>query len=136
MNEIIEEIKRKIAIESSSLHMTPEQEQYVVGLADALQIIEEHCANQLVIGKKYYVLTYSKYERCVNVEEMTLYRINNKKKRSYCFTKNNNNPVPDLVLYSKSGLKMRVFNTIEEAQNGKSLFLSSLQDGNWRRRRL
>lgn len=128
MDEIIEELKRRIAIESCSLHMTPEKEQYVVGLADALQIIEEHCSNQLIIGRRYYVLTYSKKDKSAKVEQMTLYRINNKQKTSYCFSRTANNPTPDLVLYSKSGIKSRVFNNYVDAQNGIPLFLLSLEE--------
>ena len=57
---------------------------------------------------------------------MKLYRINQTKRTSYCFTKdlsNNKNPNPDLVLNSKGSLKMRVFKTREEAEKGKKIFM-------------
>ena len=104
--------------------MTKEQTSYVVGLSDALQIIEEYNANKYKIGKLYYVISYINKE--AKVEMMTLYRINNKKKQSYCFTRDYNNPTPDLVLYSQGGLKLRVFNDYESAKNGIPIFLSSL----------
>ena len=127
MNEIIETLERKIAIEKCSLNMTDEQRAYIVGLADALQIVEEICRKQLVIGKKYYVLIpLDNYN--AHIEEMVLYRINKKQKWSYCFSKDNNNPTPDLVLHSDIGLKSRVFNSFDEAKNGIPFFLLSMRD--------
>ena len=125
MQEVIEILKRKIAVESST-NMTAEQRSYVIGLSDALQIIEEYCSEQLTIGRKYYVISY--IGKQPKVEYMTLYRINNKQKCAYCFTRNHQNPTPDVVLYSKGGLKLRVFNDYESAQNGIPIFLLSLSD--------
>ncbi len=125
MQEIIEILKRKIVVESSA-NMTDEQQSYIVGLSDALQIIEEYCSGQLIIGHKYYVISY--IDKQPKVEYMTLYRINNKQKCAYCFTRNHQHPTPDVVLYSKSGLKLRVFNDYESAQNGIPIFLLSLSD--------
>lgn len=127
MNEIIETLERKIAVEKCSLNMTPEHQSYIVGLADALQIVEEISRKQLVIGRKYYVLMPSDYNNA-KVEEMVLYRINAKKKPSYCFAKDRNNPKPDLVLHSDIGIKSRVFGSMEAAQNGIPFFLLSLRD--------
>lgn len=106
--------------------MTDEQRSYVVGLSDALQIIEEYFSKQMIIGRKYYVISY--VNKQPKVEHMTLYRINNKQKCAYCFTRNHQNPTPDVVLYSKGGLKLRVFNDYESAQNGIPIFLLSLLD--------
>lgn len=125
MQEIIEILKSKIALESSA-NMTDEQRSYVVGLSDALQIIEEYFSKQMIIGRKYYVISY--VNKQPKVEHMTLYRINNKQKCAYCFTRNHQNPTPDVVLYSKGGLKLRVFNDYESAQNGIPIFLLSLLD--------
>lgn len=125
MQEIIEILKRKISVESS-MNMADEHRSYVVGLSDALQIIEEHCSKQLIIGRKYYVISY--VNKQPKVEYMTLYRINNKQKCAYCFTRNHQDHTPDVVLYSKGGLKLRVFNDYESAQNGIPLFLLSLSD--------
>lgn len=40
----------------SSLNMTKEQEHYVVGLSDALQVIEDLQEKQISVGKDYYVI--------------------------------------------------------------------------------
>lgn len=125
MEEIIAKLRKKIEGENY-VNATDEQRGYVIGLADALQIIEEYCSEQLMIGKKYYVITY--INKQAKVEHMTLYRINSKKKCAYCFTRNHQYPTPDVVLYSKGGLKLRVFSNYESAQNGIPAFLMSTSD--------
>ena len=121
MKEIIEKIKSKIMLESSS-HMTKEQEYYVSGLADALQIIEDSLDKELKIGNTYFVIMQDN-NGFPYVEEIRLYRINKKKRWSYCFTRylTGDYPCPDLVLSSKGGLMMRVFKSKEEAESRKSL---------------
>lgn len=125
MQEIIEIIEKKIVTENSK-GMTNEHQNYIRGLSDALQIIKEHYSEQLIIGEEYYVI--SNIDKQPKVEYMTLYRINNKKKCTYCFTRNSQNPTPDVVLSSKKGLRLRVFNDYESAKNGIPIFLLSLLD--------
>ena len=124
MQEIIEKLNRMILLETHA-NMSKEQECYVAGIADALQVIEEHMGNDLIIGKHYFVIMYKDNNRYdPYVEEMKLYRINKKRKQVYCFTRNlkNNNSTPDLVLASKGGLAMRVFKTREEAESRKYFY--------------
>jgi len=93
MQEIIEKLNRMILLETHA-NMSKEQECYVAGIADALQVIEEHMGNDLIIGKHYFVIMYKDNNRYdPYVEEMKLYRINKKQKQVYCFTRNlkNNN---------------------------------------------
>lgn len=122
MQKIIDKLNSMITMETST-NMTSEQEYYVAGLADALQVIEEMLAEELSIGKTYFVIMYKDDEPYI--EEMKLYRINDRNKKTYCFTKNidSNSPTPDLVLASEHSLKARVFNSQEEAERGKDLLL-------------
>lgn len=116
IQEAIEKIKGMISSQSS-LNMTKEQKYYVVGLSDALQVIEDLKEKQVAIGKDYYVIIKNK-EKIPKyvIERMRLYRINFKDKYAYCFTRNTKQPTPDLILYSTIGLKKRVFNTYDGAK--------------------
>ena len=125
MKELIQILENKVLAESSNLY--GQNTDYVAGLADALEIVKEYDKNKLVIGRKYFVLLYDNVCKKTNIEQMTLYRINKKEKTSYCFCRNYNQPNPDLVLYSKTSLKLRVFNDLESAQNGIQLFLVNLK---------
>lgn len=125
MKELIQILENKVLAESSNLY--GQNTDYVAGLADALEIVKEYDKNKLVIGRKYFVLLYDNVCKKTNIEQMTLYRINKKEKTSYCFCRNYNQPNPDLVLYSKTSLKLRVFNNLESAQNGIQLFLVNLK---------
>lgn len=126
LHKVIDALNSKITSETHS-NMTKEQEYYVIGLADALEIVKEISEERYVIGRTYYVLIPDKLYG-VNVEPMKLYRINHKKRTSYCFTRHltGNEVTPDLVLNSEGSLKLRVFNTREEAEKNKNIFL-------WRR---
>lgn len=124
MQEIIDKLKSMILLNTTT-NMNKEQESYAAGIADALQVIEEYVDNDFVIGKHYFVIMYKDNNRNYPyIEEMKLYRINRKQKQSYCFTRNlnDNYPTPDLVLYSKGGLAMRVFETRDEAESRKYLY--------------
>lgn len=125
MKELIQILENKVLAESSNLY--GQNTDYVAGLADALEIVKEYDKNKLVIGRKYFVLLYDNVCKKTNIEQLTLYRINKKEKTSYCFCRNYNQPNPDLVLYSKTSLKLRVFNDLESAQNGIQLFLVNLK---------
>lgn len=123
MQSIIDAINAKITVETS-LNMTTEQEYYIAGLSDALEIVKEHMEQDYAIGKTYYVIMPDDFND-VKIEQMRLYRINKKKKLAYCFTRylTGNVSAPDLVLYSKGSLKLRVHETKEEAEKYKSMAL-------------
>lgn len=115
---VVEKLNRMINTESA-VTMTTEQEYYVSGLSDALQVVEDFIKSQLIIGRKYYVIVKSKTNPTgYVVKEMQLYRINYKEKVSYCFTEDYKKQTPDLILYSEIGLKKRVFNNYADAVNG------------------
>lgn len=121
MQDIIYRLKDMIA-KNQSQEMTPEQQQYVVGLQDALDLIENSVADNLIIGNTYFVIMYRNGDKYLPyIEEMKLYKISQKSvKCSYCFTRNLNitkysSGTPDLVLASKKGLAERVFFTKEQA---------------------
>lgn len=73
-------------------------------------------AEELSVGKTYFAIMYKDDEPYI--EEMKSYRINDKNKKTYCFTKNidSKSPTPDLILASEHSLKARVFNSREEAE--------------------
>lgn len=121
MQKIIEALNQKITLETS-INMTTEQEHYIAGLSDALDIVKANIENSYVIGNTYFVLMPDgKYN--TKVVEMRLYKINKKKRCCYCFTERLNNfnyPNPDLVLSSETSLKLRVYKTKEEAERNKN----------------
>lgn len=123
MKDIIEEIERKISIEKSP-NLSIEQKCYLSGMADALEIVKSHYNRLLVPGKNYFVLTHQGTD--IQIENMTLYRITQKKKVSYTFTRDYSNPTPDLILYGKYGIQLRVFNDYQSAEKGIPFFLSHL----------
>lgn len=128
MQKIIEELNRKIILESSH-EMTKEQEYYVAGLSDALEIIQQNIEDDYIIGRTYYVLMPDgKYD--TKIEKMRLYRINKKKRWSYCFTKYLTGDVvsPDLVLSSKTSLNLRIYKNREDAERNRN-------NNFWRRNR-
>lgn len=128
MQKIIEELNRKIILESSH-EMTKEQEYYVAGLSDALEIIQQNIEDDYIIGRTYYVLMPDeKYN--TKIEKMRLYRINKKKRWSYCFTKYLTGDVvsPDLVLSSKTSLNLRIYKNREDAERNRN-------NNFWRRNR-
>lgn len=123
MKRVIEELNRKISLETKS-NMTPEQEYYISGLSDALEIVKKY-NNQYVIGHIYYVIVFDKQDNA-DIKRMKLYRINQKSKTSYCFSYDiEENPHCDLVLYNTNSLKIRVHKTLEEAEKHKSIAVVS-----------
>ncbi len=123
LQKIIEALNGKITSETH-FNMTKEQEYYVAGLADALEIVKNVSEEQYVVGRTYYVLTLDKYNMA-QVEPMRLYRINRKKRLSYCFTRYLTGDIvtPDVVLNSEGSMKLRVFTTREEADKNKGSVL-------------
>lgn len=117
LQKIIEALNSKITLESS-VNMTPEQEYYLAGLSDALNIVKANMEDGYVIGNTYFVLMPDgKHNN--KVEEMKLYKINKHKRCCYCFTRQLKNgwySNPDLVLSSEASLKLRVYRTRQEAE--------------------
>lgn len=123
MQDIIYKLKDMIE-KNQSQEMTSEQERYVSGLQDALDLIENSVADNLIIGNTYFIIMYRNGDKYLPyIEEMKLYKISQKSvKCSYCFTRNLNiakysSGTPDLVLASKKGLAERVFFTKEQAMS-------------------
>lgn len=121
MQDIIYKLKDKI-LENQSQEMTVEQERYVAGLKDALELIENSVADNLIVGNTYFVIMYRNGDKYLPyIEEMKLYKVSQKSmKCSYCFTRKLHiakycSGTPDLVLASKKGLAERVFFTKEQA---------------------
>ena len=122
MQDIIRQIKNMIDAEKC-LDMTTEREHYIAGLSDALNVIEDSVANNLIIGRQYFVIMYRDGNIYLPyIEKMKLYKISQRKvKCSYCFTRNLDDSkyatnTPDLVLASKKGLLQRIFFTEEQAK--------------------
>ena len=121
MQEIINKLENMILLETKP-NMTKEQEYYVAGIADALEVVKKYSSNDLIVGKHYFVIMYKNNKKNnPYIEEMKLYRINKKQRQVYCFTRNlkGHNETPDLVLASKAGLTMRVFESKIEAERNK-----------------
>ena len=116
MNKITDELKKLITLETTS-NMTAEQQAYVSGLSDALDIVLQNTDEDYVIGKRYFVLMPDGKHHA-KIEEMRLYKITNKKRFCYCFSTDleSDYPHPSLVLSSKDTLILRVYKSREEAE--------------------
>ena len=104
MKSLINELEHKISCELFKIESV-EQQHYIIGLSDALEMAKEH--NKYQVGKIYYVVIPQDMGEPI-VEKMKLYRINQtQQKKSYCFTKQLKAtiPNPDLVLNNESSLK-------------------------------
>ena len=130
MDEIIEILKGEIAknnLQYADVYEVPlseEQHGYVIGLADALKVVERCKAKQLEVGRKYYVLSYENH--IVQIKHMKLYRINHtEEKISYCFAVNGKNNLDKIILNDR-GTNLRVFKDYESAQNGIQDFMYSI----------
>lgn len=126
INPAIKELQDKITLEMAGIK-DDNQEHYVTGLSDALGIIMHHLNEQLTVGSEYYVVMPE--DAVTNkVVKMRLYKITQKNKLYYSFTadKRLNCPTNDLTLSNPQSIKMRVFETEEEAEKHKSIMI-------WRR---
>lgn len=99
------------------------QEYYVAGLSDALGIIKNHMKDELTVGNTYYVIM--PLDSATNqIIKMRLYKITQKRKFYYSFTNiKSNYPQNDLTLSSAKSLKLRVFDTEEEAEKNKDIMI-------------
>lgn len=125
MREVIRTLNKKIELNQLG-EQTPWKDGYSAGLSDAIYMIEEAIDSLIVTGKNYYIIMYHNGDKFLPyIEEMRLYKISTKTRKSYCFSRNLNATIfdtsePDLVLASEKGLRERVFFTLEQAE--KAIF--------------
>lgn len=122
----IKELQDKINHEMAGIK-DDYQEHYVAGLSEALGVIMYHVSKQLNVGSEYYIVVPA--DSVSNkVVKMRLYKITQKRKMYYSFTMSSamNAPTNDLTLSNAQSIKMRVFDTKEEAEKNKHIMV-------WRR---
>ena len=121
MRDAIETLNRKLAL-SQIGEQTDWKEGYAAGITDAIDVIQEGIDNLITVGNNYFVIMYHNGDKYLPyIEEMRLYKISIRTRKSYCFSRNLsatrfNTPKPDLVLASEKGLRERVFFTKEKAE--------------------
>ena len=122
INSAINELQEKIQLEMAGIKDDC-QEHYVAGLPDALGIIKNHMKDELTVGNTYYVIM--PLDSATNqIIKMRLYKITQKRKFYYSFTNiKSNYPQNDLTLSSAKSLKLRVFDTEEEAEKNKDIMI-------------
>ena len=122
INSAINELQEKIQLEMAGIKDNC-QEHYVAGLSDALGIIKNHMKDELTVGNTYYVIM--PLDSATNqIIKMRLYKITQKRKFYYSFTNiKSNYPQNDLTLSSAKSLKLRVFDTEEEAEKNKDIMI-------------
>lgn len=125
MREALEKIQRKIYLNSIG-EQTQWKQGYEAGLTEAINIVENGISDLIVPNNNYYVIMYRNGDKYFPyIEEMKLYKISTKSRKSYCFSRNLNANIvntknPDLVLSSDKGLIERVFFTKEQAEKSIS----------------
>lgn len=122
INSAINELQEKVQLEMAGIKDDC-QEHYVAGLSDALGIIKNHMKDELTVGNTYYVIM--PLDSATNqIIKMRLYKITQKRKFYYSFTNiKSNYPQNDLTLSSAKSLKLRVFDTEEEAEKNKDIMI-------------
>lgn len=122
INSAINELQEKIQLEMAGIKDDC-QEHYVAGLSDALGIVKSHMRDELTVGNTYYVIM--PLDSATNqIIKMRLYKITQKRKFYYSFTNiKSNYPQNDLTLSSAKSLKLRVFDTEEEAEKNKDIMI-------------
>ena len=121
MREAIDKLNRKLLI--NPLGKTKEwKDGYIAGILEAIDIVQEGIDNLITVGNNYYVIMYHNGDKYLPyIEEMRLYKITIKTRKSYCFSRNLdanrfNTPNPDLVLASEKSLRERVFFNRDQAE--------------------
>lgn len=121
MKDAIETLNRRLEI-SQMGERTEWRKGYERGLVEAIDVIHNGIIDLIVPGNNYFVVMYHNGDKFLPyIEEMRLYKISVKTRKSYFFSKNLNatrfnTANPDLVLASEKGLKERVFLTREKAE--------------------
>ena len=129
----IKTIQDKITTESSKT-LDDCHEHYLAGLSDALEIVKDCANNDLVVGNTYYVVM-PQDEATNTIVKMRLYKITQKRKLYYSFTTDSwlKNLSNDLTLSNPQSIKMRIFETEEEAEKNKDVMVwrRELRRSNW-----
>lgn len=121
MRNELEKLNRKLYL-SQIGEQTEWKKGYAAGITEAIDVIEEGIDNLIIPNNNYFVIMYHNGDKHFPyVEEMRLYKISIKTRKSYCFSRNLdatrfNTKTPDLVLASEEGLRTRVFFTREQAE--------------------
>ena len=116
LDSLISKIESQITL-STNGNMTEPETAYISGLADAIEIIEKEKSDHYFVGNSYYVLLFDEEKRDTVIVKMRLYRINEtENKTTYSFIAKG---FPIVTLYSRAGLKNRVYYTYEDAERGK-----------------
>lgn len=118
INKIIEKFEEELSTETTA-NMTSEQSYYLVGISDGLEIVKS-CMDDYNVGQNYFVLMPDG-EDSEQIIEMRLYKITHKvDKTFYSFSTdlnaNNKSPQRSLTLSNDISLQLRVYHTLEEAQ--------------------
>lgn len=121
MRDELEKLNRKLYL-SQIGEQTEWKKGYATALTEAIDMIENGIDNLIIPNNNYFVIMYHNGDKYFPyVEEMRLYKISIKTRKSYCFSRNLsatifNTKTPDLVLASGEGLRKRVFFTKEKAE--------------------
>lgn len=121
MRDVIEILNKKLSL-SKEKERTEWRDGYETALAETIEVVNNGIDKLIIPGKTYFVIMYHNGDKFFPyVEEMRLYKISEKKRKSYCFSRNLNASLfntsnPDLVLSSEKGLRERVFFTREKAE--------------------
>lgn len=123
INPAIKELQDKITLEMAGVKDNY-QEHYVAGLSDALGIIMNHLNKQLTVGSEYYVVM-PEDDITNKIVKMRLYKITQKRKFYYSFTTDTRlqYPTNDLTLSNEQSIKLRVYNSEEEAEKNKHIMI-------------
>lgn len=109
-----EEIEHKINL-GLNKKINTEQENYIAGLSDALEIFKKY-RDMYEVGKYYFIIIKDEnsYDK---IERMKLYKIvHTIAKKTYCF-KNTEYPNKIIVFNNENNMRKRVHRTYEDAEN-------------------
>lgn len=126
MREAVDKLYRKLSLTQVG-RSSDWKEGYAAGITEAIDVIQEGIDSLITVGNNYFVIMYHNGDKFLPyVEEMRLYKITIKTRKSYCFSRDLgatrfNTPNPDLVLASEKGLRERVFFTREAAEESISM---------------
>lgn len=121
----IKTLKKKIELNHIG-EMTDYKEGYERGLTEALKAIQDTMDELVVPGTNYFVIMYQNGDKKLPyIEELRLYKITNKTRKKYCFSRNPyanqfNTFSSDLILSSGEAIRKRVFLTREQAEEAIS----------------
>ena len=103
---------------ATSLEMSPEEINYLSGLADALEIIVKAEKESLHVGTEYFVLVWDEQTLSTVIQTRKLAKVTITPTRTaYTFTSGKHDKKP-VVLYGMGGLASRVFTTLDDAKQG------------------